>query len=81
MPLDDKFLALKVRRALAKVEADTSQLEILASNGVIYLSGYLRPLKGAEVAVSLRQQLEHIVDIAKSVRNVRDVVDQVKLLG
>jgi hypothetical protein len=74
MPLEDKQLALKLRRQIAHFSVDISQVDVSVRANIVYLTGVLKRLPREQKASDIRKVLDHIVEALQQDRNVRDVV-------
>lgn len=80
MAAEDRVLAMNVRRHVARYEADMAELDITASRGVVCFSGVLKIPRGFRGHLDLQEQLHHMVDAARRVAGVREVVVECRLL-
>jgi hypothetical protein len=74
MPLEDKQLALRLRRQIAHFGADLSQVDVSVRANIVYLTGVLKHLPREKQASDLRKILDHIVDTLQQDKSVRDVI-------
>ena len=81
MPVDDKFLAMRCRRMLAKKTCDMSMMTISARRGVVHLGGELRQARGFGQKQNLKDELASIIEIIKKMGQVRDVTCDVRVIG
>lgn len=81
MPVDDKFLAMRCRRMLAKKEVDMSMMTISARRGIVHLGGQLRQPRGLTSKLDLKDELASIIDIISHMGQVRDVTCDVQVIG
>jgi len=80
MPADDKFLAMRCRRILAKKECDMALMEIAARHGVIHLTGQLRKPRWYRGYMDLRDELVSIEQMLRRMPEVNDVINEVRIL-
>lgn len=77
MPLEDKVLRHQIEREICKLtqNIDVSFMTTAVINGVVYLGGRIRPLRGtAGRGVDLKRQVSLIQDTLSNVRGVSQVV-------
>lgn len=72
-PLEDKQVAVRLRRSIAHFAADISGVSLTFRNGTVYMSGVLKPLGRENQGMDMRNMLEQIVESLKSSTGVRDV--------
>ena len=80
MPTEDKFLAMKIRRILAKKECDMTLMQIGARAGVVYLTGEIRTPRGYTGNMDLHDELDSIEKVINRIPDVRDVVNDVRII-
>lgn len=77
MPLEDKALRHTVEREIAKLtqNIDTSLMSVMVVNGVVYLGGRIKPLRGtAGRGVDIKRQVAIVQDALTLIRGVQQVV-------
>lgn len=79
MGIEDARLTRRIWREIYKRSVDSSRLRVRSVHGVIYIDGELRRVRGLKL--DLNKEWELIEDIIRRIREVRDVVAQVKLLS
>ncbi len=72
MPLEDKQLRLRCLREIARRPIDYSQLQIQAINGIVRMTGVLRPIRGN--VVDMDKELRVIIDSLERLPKVKEVV-------
>lgn len=77
MPLEDKALRHTVEREVSKLtqNIDVSLMSVMVVNGVVYLGGRIKPLKGAAGrGVDIKRQVAILQDQLALIRGVQQVV-------
>jgi len=77
MPLEDKQLRHTVEREISKLSGgiDVSLMSVMVVNGVVYLGGRIKPLKGsAGRGVDIKRQVSLIQEQLILIRGVTQVV-------
>jgi hypothetical protein len=74
MPLEDKQLALRLRRTITTVPVDISQMDVSVRANTVYLTGVVRRLPRDHQVQDLRKAVDQICEIIKQDRGVRDVI-------
>lgn len=77
MPVEDMQMSRRVQREISKrASVDSSLINLRSIHGVVYISGRIRPVRGA-VNVNLEEELHIIAQNIKRIPGVRDVVMEV----
>jgi osmotically-inducible protein OsmY len=79
MSLEDMRLTRACQREVTRRHVDSDHLEIKVVNGVCYLNGEVRPVRG--VNVDLESEIEMIQRLLKSLPGIKDVVSYLKPAG
>ncbi len=79
MPAEDKEMTRMVQREISRRYVDSSQVDVKAIHGVVYLRGVVRPLRN--VAVNLQQEIEIIQRILRNKPGIRDVINEMQVRG
>ncbi|MCC6444406.1 MAG: BON domain-containing protein [Armatimonadetes bacterium] len=79
MPAEDKEMTRMVQREISRRYVDSSQVDVKAIHGVVYLRGVVRPLRN--VAVDLQQEIEIIQRILRNKPGIRDVINEMQVRG
>ncbi len=77
MPLEDKALRHNVQREISKFaqSIDDTLMTVACINGVVYLGGRIRPLKGsAGRGVEVKKQVFLMREVLERIRGVSQVV-------
>jgi 2,3-bisphosphoglycerate-independent phosphoglycerate mutase len=77
MAVEDKALRRTVEREVSKLTGgiDVSLMSVMVVNGVVYLGGRVRPLKGAAGrGVDLKRQVAIVREQLATIRGVTQVV-------
>ena len=72
-PLEDKQLAVRLRRSIAHFGVDLTTFSLTYRNGTVYMTGALRPLGRENMGQDLRKTMEQMVEALKTNPGVRDV--------
>ncbi len=81
MATEDKLLAMRIRRYLARKSADISLMEITCGKGMVTLTGELRSPRDLKGKLNLQDEMMEIVDLIRRVPGVKDVTNAVTLEG
>lgn len=81
MATEDKVLALKIRRTLARKEVDMALMDINCLSGIVNLSGTLRAMRGFHGRLDLDEELGSIMDLIRRIPGVKDVTSIVRVEG
>ncbi len=81
MAVEDKMLAMRIRRVLARKIADMTEMEITCTRGVVHLSGRLKEPRGFKGRLNLQEELDSIVEMVRRVPGVKDVMCTVEIEG
>lgn len=81
MAVEDKMLAMRIRRLLARKAADLSLMEITCAKGVVTLTGEIRAPRGFKGKIDLREELEDIIELIRRMPEVKDVLNTVRSEG
>lgn len=77
MPLEDKALRHNVQREIAKFaqSIDDTLMTVAVINGVVYLGGRIRPIKGAAGrGVDVKKQVFLMKEVLERIKGVSQVV-------
>lgn len=74
MPLEDKQLALRLRRSITTVAIDISQMDVSVRANIVFLTGVVKRLPREKSVSDLRKAVDHMCEIIKQDRSVRDVI-------
>ena len=77
MAVEDLRAANSIRHEVVKRCMDSSRMEVRVHHGVCYLSGEARPVQG--VQCDLRHEMEVLNSVIRSRREIRDVVNDVRI--
>lgn len=77
MPVDDAQMTRMIQREISRRYVDSSNLDVKAIHGVVYLRGILKALRGHDV--NLEQELEVILRVVRSKPGIREVIADVDL--
>lgn len=82
MSIEDKTLAMQVRKTIVKTPLDITMLDVAARKGVVELTGSVRkPNDHAGATLDLRAELKKLVEHARNTRGVTDVyADRVRII-
>jgi hypothetical protein len=82
MSMEDKTLAMMVRKMIVKSPLDITMLQVTSRRGIIELTGSVRkPSDHKGATMDLKAEMKKLVAHAKSTRGVTDVyADNVRLL-
>ncbi len=83
MSLEDKTLAMHVRKMIVKSPLDITMLSVTCRKGTVELAGSVRrPPDHAGATMDVRSELKKLVELARNTRGVQDVyADHVRILG
>ena len=79
MNQSDVEVTRRVRSEITRRYVDSSMLEVSVAHGVVYLRGFLRPLRGHD-EVELKHEAEVISQMLHRVPNIRQVVWEAELV-
>ena len=77
MPAADKELQLLVRREIGRRPLDITLLDVHAVHGVVYMTGTIRAVRGANI--DLKHEMNIVEHMLKLKPGVRDVVNDCML--
>ena len=78
MAHDNKDLQKKIRGQMARRPVDISMINVGVVGTVVYITGVLRPLRG-HAEMNLKEEMENIGKVLRSMSGVREVVWDVTL--
>ncbi|KPJ61938.1 hypothetical protein AMK68_05530 [candidate division KD3-62 bacterium DG_56] len=76
MSIEDMRLTRACQREVVRRYIDSNRLELKVVNGVCYLNGEIRTIRGVDV--DLESEIEMIERLIRGVPGIRDVVNYLK---
>ena len=77
MTLADTRLRRDIQKELVKREIESNLINVSVVNGVVYLEGDLRAIRGT--IMDLRRERDIMDEVIRHLRGVRDVVNNIRV--
>ncbi|MBI3923612.1 MAG: BON domain-containing protein [Armatimonadetes bacterium] len=79
MALEDKMMAVAIRRTLARKSVDLSDLQISCSRGIVTLGGAIKEPREFRGHLDMKDEMSSILELIRRIPGVRDVVNTTRL--
>lgn len=81
MSVEDKVIAMNVRRTIVRTTLDISELQIGCIRGVVEMTGRVKPPPNRAGEINVRKEFRTLCDSARSTRGVKEInFDRVQIM-